>query len=142
MLRQNLVFVAGWVLAGIAIAFVVNRLWREDRARPQAVAPAEAATPSAGPTMVSAHIDVPDAPPATPGPPATDADTQDSPLVGSPAAVRSSAPAVVTILSRRNVQVPGNPRLQRTPRGWQWVLPQEERDVLGSGVIVDAKDTS
>jgi serine protease DegS len=141
MLRRNLAFVAGWVVAGLAIALLVNLLWREDRATLHAAAPA---TSAGDPAMISeANGAAPvreshgnnathaEPVPATPAAPAT-------PVYSYSSAVRISAPAVVSVYTQTKVNL-GNV-LQRAPNGRLVVVPKEALlPGLGSGVIVDAQ---
>jgi serine protease DegS len=137
-LRRNLVFVAGWALAGFAIAMAVNWLMPRDNSpvvvtspashpapQPATPTPPEAAAPEAG-----NHVN-------TPGP--ADAETSPPPPTSSYApAVRASAPAVVSVYTQTKVNVGNN--LQRTPSGRWVVVPKEAlQPGLGSGVIVDTQ---
>ena len=141
MLRRNMVFVAGWVLAGLAIALVVNQLWtrRDDRlpqgqsqaepANADAVATAPAALPAAVSTMVSTRLgDTQSDGPASADP---------APAVSSYAsAVKVSAPAVVSIYTVNRVARAGE--TVQTPQGPRLALVDLAQPGLGSGVIVDA----
>jgi serine protease DegS len=140
-LRRNAVFVAGWAVAGLAIAFVVNQyLSGREGAPPQGKSSAvpsgssTAAAPTvpvvAVPTLVSGRGTEPSSDPV----PAADR----TPVVSSyAAAVRISAPAVVSVTTQ--TKVVGVSR-QRTRSGQMVLVPREALSQgLGSGVIVDAQ---
>jgi serine protease DegS len=136
-LRRNLAFLAGWVMAGLAIALLVNLLWREDRTQPQAASPAAEIDAIPGdrtpvsPTVKT--IEVGDSPAIA------DAPAHIAPAPSSYApAVRASAPAVVSVYTLRKVRLPGM-AVEQTPSGPRISPRQGLQEGLGSGVIVDAQ---
>jgi S1-C subfamily serine protease len=146
-LRQNVVFVAGWVAAGLAIALLVHQIWGEGRADSRAVSAAAAV--ASGPAITDPLPVVPAVETARTG------DTQDSgvahvaqsladppqavPPVNSYApAVRVSSPAVVSVYTLSKVRLPGT-MIQQTPNGPRFAPREAMQEGLGSGVIVDAK---
>jgi serine protease DegS len=139
MLRRNVVFVAGSVVAGLAIALLVNQLWGEDSAVSQ---PAASAVPATDPVLVpptvvstqieDTHATAPaDAAPATPA-------KADVPVHSYAAAVRVSAPAVVSLYTLSKVRLPGA-TVQQTPSGLRLAPREALQEGLGSGVIVDTQ---
>jgi serine protease DegS len=140
MLRRNVVFVAGWVVAGLAIALLVNLLWRDDPVAPQGAAPRSTVVdPGQVPsTVVAAKIDDAHGGGVSRVEPLPDP----SPVLGAPVqsyapAVLVSAPAVVSVYTQTKVL--GYSR-QRTATGRMVLVPQEAlQPGLGSGVIVDAQ---
>jgi S1-C subfamily serine protease len=144
-MRRNLVFTAGWVLAGLVIALVVNRLMPRDAA-PQTSDPASnsaialAPLPTEASPMPVATTDVANdagnnfnaAEPA----PAIMAGAA-APVTSSYApAVRASAPAVVSVYTLSKVPVPGF-AVEQTPNGPRVRQRQGIQQGLGSGVIID-----
>src|SRR5690349_18347541 len=114
MLRRNLVFVAGWVLAGLGIAFVVNQLWsRHEAVSPQAAVPSLPGNPALpSPTAVATPTGLAGGAANTASEsPAPTAPADAGTLARSYAsAVRIGAPAVVSISTQ---QVAVERRLQR-----------------------------
>jgi S1-C subfamily serine protease len=139
MVRRNVVFVAGWVVAGLAIALLVNQLWREDREAPQAVTPAVTASGPAlvPPTVVTTPVEYTRATGTGEEAPATSAKV-DAPVLSYAPAVRVSAPAVVSVYTLSTVRAPGT-RILQTPNGLRLAPNQRTQEGLGSGVIVDAQ---
>lgn len=137
MLRRNVVFVAGWIVAGLAIAFVVNHLRDEGTARSQRPASAAPAATSglAPPKVVAAHVSDVHADAATQAAPvpATSAAVR-APVLSYAPAVRVSAPAVVSLYTLNKVRV-----IERSPLGLGSRQRDALREGLGSGVIVDAQ---
>jgi S1-C subfamily serine protease len=130
MLRRNVVFVAGWVVAGLAIAFLVNLLWRGDRGPPRTAAPVAAVEQVlVPPTVAAAHVvDAPGVGKAQVEPTPAPVSAEQGPVYSYAPAVRASAPAVVSVYTLSKVTVGTmqgpSPRLQ---------------EGLGSGVIVDTQ---
>jgi len=136
-LRRNSFFIAVSVLAGLAMALLAVRLWPQlVRKAPPAIvhaAPAPASPPrvNSPPAAAPLPVALPDATPATAdSAPADLPETANSSFAG---AVKASAPAVVSIYTRRVENAAPTP-LQQLLGG-----PARPRlqGVLGSGVIVD-----
>jgi serine protease DegS len=108
--HRNALFLAGSVVAGLAVAAVVLLLW-----------------PDASSTDIAPH--------APPGPLATQ--MRDGSFA---AAVQASAPAVVSLYTRRVERLPPAAPLSDRPFGGRAGRGYRERvqQILGSGVIVDA----
>ncbi len=156
-LKRSAFFLAGSVVAGLAMAAIIAWLWPQLIRPPtapvvvssseQSPAPAPLAQPT--PTGATLTGDAPDAPaptgatPSAATPAEPEATAQATPPVAftfAPA-VRASAPAVVNINAQRTVteRVPGL-RLEELMGGP--ALPRYRERVhrsLGSGVIVDSK---
>nr|PZN67531.1 MAG: hypothetical protein DIU62_06300 [Pseudomonadota bacterium] len=116
LLRQYALFVAGSVLGGVVVAFAALKFW-PDLAAPAPRISGDAAGALSRPASGTAGDD----------------DAWLQPAASFAAAVRRSAPAVVSIYTRRAEPVPraaGRPGEPVTPRFL---------DGLGSGVIVDAE---
>ncbi len=146
-LRRNAIFLAGSVLAGLAIAFLINRLWPDVT---HVAAASVAVEPAPGPSIAevtpaaTAAGDstgtINTAPPATPFSDATADVLLASDSIGSLApAVRASSPAVVSVYTQRTVRLPGF-ELEQLPGGS--IRPRSREGIqrgLGSGVIIDAQ---
>ncbi|MEO6366817.1 MAG: trypsin-like peptidase domain-containing protein, partial [Steroidobacteraceae bacterium] len=143
--RRNVLFLAGSVLAGLVIAFLISRLWPELTR----VATAPVAVESAPAPAIAEVAPEPIAAGDSTGPvnsapamPFSDAAANvllapDS--IGSLApAVRASSPAVVSVYTQRTVRLPGF-ELEQLPGGS--IRPRSREGIqrgLGSGVIVDS----
>lgn len=140
MLRRNVVFVAGWAVAGLAIAFLVNQFWGDDIAVSQ---PGASAAPTVVPAMVPPTVVATQTGNASGGAALAEQIPESSATAGAPVhsyatAVRISAPAVVSVYTQTKVVVGVAP--QRTITGRTVLVPQEALSPgLGSGVIVDAQ---
>jgi serine protease DegS len=123
-LRRLVIFIAGWVLAGLAVAVVAMRLWPQLVHRtPQGSTALENPPPVQSQAAASTRIRT-----------ATAADSLAETIGGSFAsAVKASAPAVVSIYTRSVENVPATP-LERLFGAQSRQLIQKK---LGSGVIVD-----
>jgi serine peptidase DegS len=147
MLRRNVVFVAGWVVAGLAIALLLNQFWGEDRTISQGVpvvtSHASEATAAADPALDSPTVT------GRPGDAHDGGGAHEAQIPANPAqagvpvhsyasAVRVSAPAVVGIYTLSKVRLPGT-TFQQTPSGLRFTPREGLQQGLGSGVIVDAQ---
>ncbi|HTQ35562.1 MAG TPA: trypsin-like peptidase domain-containing protein [Steroidobacteraceae bacterium] len=120
-MRRNLIFLAASVLAGLALALLVMRVWPQlIHKAPPAVARAIAAAPSPRMAEPVTHGET-----AT-GQPAVTGALAEAGSDSFAAAVRASAPAVVSIYTRRVENMALEQLLGSPPQG-----------NLGSGVIVD-----
>jgi serine protease DegS len=131
MLRRNVVFVAGWVVAGLAIACLVNLVWRDDRAVPQTAAPAATTVEPelVKPTVLATHAgDAPVGQPAAVDSASAPSAAAIAPVYSYAPAVQVSAPAVVSVYT-----------LSKVTLGSQRGPVQRLQEGLGSGVIVDAQ---
>lgn len=150
-LGRAAVFVAGSVIGGLALAFVIVFIHPQLLLRPPATPPATAAAaPSAGPDAAGASLDSAGVPspsaqaPAATGPAGGTADdgagTQTAPVPDSfAAAVRRAAPAVVNISTRRLVTEQIQPSVFDQLFGdLQPLYRHRMESALGSGVIVDS----
>jgi serine protease DegS len=129
---RNLLFLAVSVLAGLLIAVLAIRTWPQlvrDAPSPAAVSTARNAPLEQIPAATSGG-----APATTDGPPQA-ADPLAAAVGGSFAgAVRASAPAVVSIYTRRVENVPATPLEQLFGNPLRQLIQKK----LGSGVIVDS----
>jgi serine peptidase DegS len=135
-LHRNRFFIAGSVAAGVLIAYVAVRLW-----------PGLLHRESVGNGAVTALAPVPIPPVTTVAAPSDDLQQLTQTVTAGPdaqapsteasfaTAVRASAPAVVSIYTRRIERVPASPveQLMGGPARSRY------RESLGSGVIVDAQ---
>jgi serine protease DegS len=143
-LQRNALFLAGSVLTGLAIAFLVSQLWPELLRNPGQPASIAAPAPFPEPGLMPAVTrSVSEAPPIpAPPPSAAPADAADlfsqAPNGSYAAAVRASSPAVVSVYTQRTVQLPGFD-LERTPGGIVARSRESTQPGLGSGVIIDAE---
>lgn len=146
-LRRNMVFVAGWAVAGLAIALLVSQLWGEDRIVSQAApaaSPVASDPPAAGlapvtPTVVTTSVaNARDASHSNEDQVAPTPEQVNVPVLSYAPAVRISAPAVVSVYTLSTVIAPGT-RVLQTPSGLQFAPNQRDQEGLGSGVIVDAQ---
>jgi S1-C subfamily serine protease len=146
-LRQNVVFVAGWVVAGLAIALLVNQLWTEERAVPAAVPAVARIAPDsteAGQALVSDSVvttraeNTGDSSKGHEEQAAATPAQVNAPVQSYAQAVQISAPAVVSVYTLSTVRQPGA-RILQTPEGPRRVPNEKDLEGLGSGVIVDAQ---
>jgi serine protease DegS len=140
-LRRNAIFLAGSVLAGLALAFLVGRLWPEitrNHVLPATTASAPATdsaleiTPVAPTVRDSAALAPAQAVPEG----ATDLLAQ-APTGSFASAVRASSPAVVSVYTQRTVDQ--GYELVPVPGGMQAIKREGIEPGLGSGVIIDAQ---
>lgn len=137
-LGRGLVFVAGVVAGGLALAFVAV-LFRPELLPGVRPAGAPAAL-SAPPGKPPASGDAPERPASgAPTPGATAQPAIQPPAPGFAAAVRRAAPAVVNIYTRRVISERVLPSPLEQFFGDSWPRTQQRvQSALGSGVIVDA----
>jgi serine protease DegS len=145
--RGNLAFVAGSVLAGLVVAWLVNRMLPPPTApaAPQSAGTAnEIALPNGSPAASPMQVAMPGGetlqagnPPAglNPASAPTGMDALLSPVTSYAAAVRASAPAVVSVYTLTTVQE----GVQRQANGRLVRIPGGVYESLGSGVIVDPR---
>jgi serine protease DegS len=145
-LGRSVIFLAGAVVGGLALAFIVVFFKPELLVRAPAKSPSATAPVSEGSTTGAATT-TEGSPAATPGRAAADGSTgpEEPPPAGSAAplhrfgaAVRRAAPAVVNIYTRRVVVERVQPSGMEQFFGDYWPrMQQRVQGALGSGVIVD-----
>jgi serine protease DegS len=137
-LSRGIVFLAGAIVGGLALAFVAVYLRPEllIRARPPSTAavPASGTEPGAGVPATA-----PSAPPSAPSADAAGAGVPAGELPSFAAAVQRAAPAVVNVYTTRVVTERVQPSaLEQMFGDFRQRIRQREQRALGSGVIVDA----
>jgi Do/DeqQ family serine protease len=135
--HSSLVFLAGSIVGGLALAFVAVYLWPDLLPRPSTAAPANDAAATARPAPAPVASASPTGAGAAPRPPAAAAALPAEPRSFA-SAVERAAPAVVNIYTARVVteRLPRNP-LEELFGDLGPRYRQRVERALGSGVIVD-----